>query len=62
MSEPWMEEERRQKAWDDWLKTRPECDCCGHPIKADRVTILGEKLYCPGCVADNTHFIDELEF
>lgn len=62
MAEPWIEEEIRQKRWDAWLKTRPECSNCGHPITANTLTVLGEKLYCPGCVADNTYFVEDLEF
>lgn len=61
MLEPWQEEELRQKAWDAWLMTRPICDCCGHPIKSERIVILDKKLYCAGCIVDNTYLVDELE-
>lgn len=61
MPEPWMEEERRQKKWDEWLQSRPVCDHCGYPIKSERVLVIDEKMYCAGCIVDNTYLVEELE-
>lgn len=50
MSEPWLEEERRQKRWDDWLETRLCCARCGSPILRGRYLPLPGGALCGSCL------------
>ena len=54
MSEPWMEADAREKAWDDYCNGLPECSCCGHHIlPGERMLRYEELILCEDCLADN---------
>lgn len=43
---------------EEWLQSRPMCDCCGERIQDESYTeIMGFKL-CDMCIEEHTKFID----
>lgn len=48
--EPWLEEQHRQKRWDDWLKQRPVCCDCGNHIARETYLPTPDGPLCPECV------------
>lgn len=52
MEEIWFADIRRQKKWDDWVKTRPICPDCGWEI-------LGRAVEgrCGKCAASDEHSV-----
>lgn len=39
--DPVRDASRRDEAFEDWLKTRPVCCVCGHPITEGRIFRIG---------------------
>ena len=47
----WIQDARREAAWDATLARRPRCADCGEPIADERCLCLGGGEYlCPGCI------------
>ena len=50
MCEIWMEEDRRQAAWDARLSRLPRCLDCKKPITDEKCLPFGDGCLCQRCV------------
>ncbi len=52
----WMQEQEKEREWDEFLDARPRCMDCGEPILAAKCLPLEENgsagYLCPRCVRD----------
>lgn len=55
----WMEDQRIQKKWDDYLRRRPVCCLCGAPILTVYALKLVSQWYCEDCVSSYTQEVEE---
>lgn len=51
MTEAWLQAERLEAKRERWLRWRPRCEDCGHPIQDERCFPLDSGGFlCPRCV------------
>lgn len=60
--EPYIQEEQRQKAWDEHLEKLPTCCICGHKIMdGEDVHETRGKSVCAGCMEELTENVSYVE-
>ena len=58
MEEIWLEDQRVQCAWDQYLRSRPVCGRCGEEILSNYALNLDYVWYCGDCVRSQTREVE----
>lgn len=61
MCEIWMEDAKRQAAWDQRISRRPRCLDCKKYIAGEKCLPIGDGYVCTRCVEWRMVEVDEIE-
>lgn len=58
-NDPIRDAENYQADQEEWLKSRPICDCCGEHIQGEWMYMFDSKIVCETCMEECRYSVDD---